>query len=59
MDETQRRIERLEREVAMLHEQLSYLLDARNDAPDKTTGFGELDFEHGSQLPRYGSDELD
>lgn len=23
------------------------------------TGFGDLDFEHGAKMPRYGSDELD
>jgi hypothetical protein len=24
---------------------------------EKVTGFGDLDFEHGAKLPRFGSDE--
>ena len=27
--------------------------------PHPVVGFGELDFEHGGLIPRYGSDELD
>lgn len=33
--------------------------DHPEENPPPAVGFGELDYEHGGRLPRYGSDEID